>query len=91
MFKLTERHKDLLETWGMEFNTDPKTLAAFLADLKPEKPAFPYAVSSVERTMFSLSTKASALEAGLDPDTQEIKDAITGKLQKTPYTNWSGD
>ena len=79
----------LVRIYGIVPGSEPKSLPEFLATIR--NPAFPYAVSSVERNMFRSGTLASALKAGLDPDDPAIQAAIQASLMATAYTNWSGD
>jgi hypothetical protein len=89
--KLAQKYANIVKTYAVKVGSNPKSLQDFIHDMEPEKAAFPYSVSSVERNMFVAGTKAEALEAGLDPEEPAIKAVIQKKLEKTPYTNWSGD
>jgi len=82
--------QEVAEMYGVEANSDPMPLEVFLDDLG-EGPAFPYAVSSVERNMFRLGTRAAAIRAGLGDRWPEISRVVEAKLKRTRYTNWSGD
>ena len=83
--------ESLEKTWGVKWNEEPKPLKQFLKELDITKPAYGYAVSTVERNMFSGSTRARAVKAGIDPENELIQKTIAEKLRKTPYTRWSGD
>lgn len=69
----------------------PMTLEEFL-DWLGEKPAFAFKTASPERNMFRLSWAARAIGAGLWEHWEEtIEPAVSARLAKTPWTNYSGD
>jgi hypothetical protein len=81
----------IAEMYEIEVGSDPVPLSAFIDELEPEVPAFPYAVSSVERNMFRMGTRAAALRAGLGDEWPRISRVVEAKLRQVPYTRWSGD
>jgi hypothetical protein len=83
--------EQIAEMYDVEIGSEIVPLSAFIDELEPEIPAFPYAVSSVERNMFRLGTRAAALRAGLGSQWPAIRRVVEAKLKVVPYTRWSGD
>lgn len=54
------------------------------------KPAFPYAVSSVEQNMFLASIR-EAIDIAKPKDKKLLLAKANKMIEMTPYTNWSGD
>jgi len=68
------------------------TLAEFINALEPAKPAYNYAVSSVERNMFRANVlRAAGAEGFTGADLAQIVRVMEDKIARTPYQNWSGD
>ena len=83
---------------GAYIDTSGKFVSVAIKELKESKiePAYPYAVSSVEMNMFK-SYWYEALEIALDRKIIKVTEAfdlilkVQKMLDKTEYTNWSGD
>jgi hypothetical protein len=73
------RQKAHAEMYGITIGEEPKTKEKFLADLAAE--STPFILNTVDVNMSIMSFGAAALKAGLNPDDEDIRAAVTQKLK----------
>jgi hypothetical protein len=66
--------------YGIVIGSEPKTKEEFLAELAAE--SGPFGSKSVDTNMFVMGAGAAALKAGLNPQDEDIREAITEKIRR---------
>lgn len=96
--KDAEQEKNILQVmriYAIEPCEKILTPDEFVKQELKDEPAYPHAVSSVERNMYRAGTEAEMIQNCINPydekQTKKINKLIERNLARTPYTNWSGD